>query len=92
MAAADDLTEVAKLAGVPVQSDPELLAKAQQLGVQYNADVTAIIGADNVNALHALQAQSAQNPSDNSTRTGQAGWVADQVAGVAFAEELLALG
>jgi len=81
----DDLSEVARLAGVEIQSDPDLLAQARQLEAQYNASIAAILDPATLSSLNAYSA-SLDGPDVHSVRTGLANWVAEQVAGVAFAE------
>ncbi len=81
----DDLREVALLAGTQVQSDPDLSAKQQQVTAQYYSTLSSILGADTFNALNAY-VSSSQLPSQNGHQTGEANYVANQVAGTAFAE------
>ena len=81
----DDLREIAALAGTQVKADPDLLARQQQITAQYYSTLTGILGTDTANALNTYVVGS-QLPSQNGYQTGEAKYVADQVAGTAFAE------
>ncbi|HEX3728172.1 MAG TPA: sigma-70 family RNA polymerase sigma factor [Opitutaceae bacterium] len=81
----------AKLAGVPISADPELMQKAQQIVDQYQADLTQLLGAEKLQALQDFQkSQMASAPSadpnqPNNIQLGEARYVATQVAGQVFA-------
>jgi RNA polymerase sigma factor (sigma-70 family) len=80
-----DLQEVARLAGIQIQSDPDLLAQLQQIEAQYAAAVTAAIGSENLDALNAYVA-GIGSLNQNPAQSGLARWVSEQVGGTAFAE------
>ncbi len=80
----DDVVEIARLAGIPVQSDPDLLARVQQIEAQYAAGVSGVVGPD-TGAAFSAYAAGLENQNPNKLQSGTAQWVATQVAGTAFA-------
>jgi RNA polymerase sigma factor (sigma-70 family) len=80
----DEVREVAVLSGVPIESDPDLTAKLQQLQADYAASLVQILGSDTANALYAFAA-STQATSKNDLQSGNAAWDSEQVAGAAYA-------
>jgi RNA polymerase sigma factor (sigma-70 family) len=80
----DEVREVALLSGVPIQSDPDLTVRLQQLQADYASSLSQILGPDTANALYAYAAD-AQATSKNSLQSGGAAWDSEQVAGTAYA-------